>query len=234
MTPTSTSQPQMKTQHTSPTHTYPHTRQQQRVYGESLAFLLSFSQPSDLARLKLWLSFWVGLLFIYKSTKSKEKIKKKIKISAGRGTNHRSSPVCSAHIVLWNVDRWTHRAASLNQTPPRQHTLSIPSWHQEGFCRFFNICRSLQTATLAKFPHQSQVELMRVIAQPLNQIQGFNISWMLDKSWALWWLIPQVKWHPTMVCKCYSSTKNINRFILLFTLLKSEQAIDTVQGKLIE
>lgn len=101
--------------------------------------------------------------------------------------------MCSAHIVLWNVDRWTHRAASLNQTPPRQHTLSIPSWHQEGFCRFFNICRSLQTAALAKFPHQSQVELMRVIAQPLNQIQGFNISWMLDKSWALWWFIPQVK-----------------------------------------
>lgn len=166
--------------------------------------------------------------------KEKRENQKKIKISAGRGTNHRSSPVCYAHIVWWNVDRWAHRAAGLNQTPPRQHTLSIPSWHQEGFCRFFNICRSLQTAALAKFPHRSQVELMRVIAQPLNQIQGFNISWMLDKSWALWWFIPQVKWNPTMAYKCFSSTEYVNGFILLFTLLKSEQATDTVQNKLIK
>lgn len=189
MSPAFTSRPQAKTQHTSTAIAQPHGR----LSGESCAFLPSLSWPSGFQYSCYFLLRQLGL-GIYQ-TKGKVQLRKKINsISTSRGKNHRPTPVCDAPFFFYfEVDRWTRRAESRDQTPPRQRALSIPSWQQEGFGGFFNICRSLQTTAPAKFPHKSQEELMRMIAQPLNQMQGFNISWMLDKSWSRWRFRVQVK-----------------------------------------
>lgn len=94
----------------------------------------------------------------------------------------RPQSITSVHSTFFYADRWTHRASSLSKLPPDStHLCFHPSWHQVGICWFFNICKSLQTAAPARFSQHGQVELMRMTAQILNHIWGFNISWKLDR-----------------------------------------------------
>lgn len=157
-----------------------------------LPFCLAFSRLSNLATLKLPLSSDERILFIYKSkTRQKSKTNDFYKERKKDPLNKKRPQAitcmhCTCLLFFFNTDRWRHRASSPTKHLPDSTLLCFhPFWHQVGICRFFNICRPLQTAALAKFPQQGQVELMRMIAQPLNQIWGFNISWMLDKTWAL-------------------------------------------------
>lgn len=92
------------------------------------------------------------------------------------------SPVRTVQFSSRQMD--TQSIKSSKHPPDSTHLCFYPSWHQVGLCWFFNICKSLQTAVLARFSQQGQVELMRMTAQLLNQIWGFNISWKRDRMWA--------------------------------------------------
>lgn len=156
--PTSTSKP-----HTL-NASYRHTRHQPRGNGESLSFL-----PHILTTLSVqhWSCHFPLWSVICKST-DKNKLQ--------QTTDHRPSPVCTA--LFFYADRWTHRLSSPTKLHPDSTFLCFHPDTRWASADFFSIFRSLQTA---KFPHQRQVELMRMIAQPLNQKWGFNISWKLGK-----------------------------------------------------
>lgn len=153
---------------------FTHLHHQPKKYRESFSF-----ETYILTALSI-LPFFV-FFFCYQGADTcflfhKPKIKTSLKY------RYYLSPLCTVDFL--ETDGHMKRQAHPNIPPDSTHLCFHPSWHQVGICWFFNICTFLQTAALARFSQHGQVELMRMTAQLLNQIWGFNISWKLDRMWA--------------------------------------------------
>lgn len=159
-------------QNTKPMHS--HSHHQQRRYRESLYF------QSYILTAVCILHFWRNYQFLqgrnfFPSTNQKRQT---------MTSWYDQSITCVHCAVFIHRQMDTQSVKSSKHPPDSTHLCFHPSWHQVGLCGFFNICKSLQTEALARFSQQGQVELMRMTAQLLNQIWGFNISWKRDRMWA--------------------------------------------------
>lgn len=135
-------------------------------------FNLTFSRLSVFCNTEETINFYRGAVFFQQAEEDKQWFLDTTSLS----------PVRTVQLSSRQMD--TQSIKSSKHPPDSTRSCFHPSWHQVGLCWFFNICKSLQTAALARFSQQGQVELMRMTAQLLNQIWGFNISWKRDRTWA--------------------------------------------------